>query len=115
MPRGRPSISPVRDKLAEMLFIAGKMTAYDAHKHYIQIFAATSRRNVYYQLQKGETLGIFKKEAIEERGDYSWGDQVRKIYYSLKSKDDIQVNIAIKKHFDEIRKNEEPKTNPPKK
>ena len=115
MPRGRPSKSDVRDKLAEMLFIAGKLTAYDAHKHYIQIFAATTRRNVYYQLQKGESLGLFKKEIVDEKGDYSWGEQVRKIYYSLKSKDNIQVNIAINKHFDEMRKYEKPKPNHNKK
>jgi hypothetical protein len=104
MPRGRPNLSIVRDRLAEMLFIAGKLTAYEAHKHYINIFANTTRRNVYYQLTKGEALGVFDKEIVDEQGKYSWGDRVRKIYYFLKSKDNIQVNIAIKKYFEELRK-----------
>ena len=102
--RGRPSKSIVRDRLAEMLFIVGKMTAYDAHKHYIKIFASTSRRNVYYQLEKGEEQNIFNKDVVEEKGDFSWGSISRKIYYSLKSTEGIQINKLIKKYFDEVKK-----------
>ena len=58
---GRPSKSIVRQRLAEMLFAKGKLTAYEAHKHYIKLFAKTSQRNVYYQLQKGSDQGLFKK------------------------------------------------------
>lgn len=106
MPRGRPSISIVRSRLAEILFVAGRLTAYDAHRHYVKIFAVTTRRNVYYQLQKGEILGIFRKEVVEESGDYSWGENARKIYYHLNQNDGIQINIAIKKYFDEVKMNE---------
>jgi len=114
MPRGRPSVSIVRDRLSEMLFIKGKLTAYDAHKHYIRIFASVTRRNIYYQLAKGAVLGLFKKESVEERGDYSWGETSRKIYYELKSKDEVRLNLEIKKYFKEI-KNEITKTNHDKK
>lgn len=110
MGRGRPSKSIVRDRLAEMLFIVGKLTAYDAHKHYVKIFATTSRRNVYYQLEKGESQGLFSKEIINEKGLFSWGDTSRKVYYSLKSTDGIQINKLIKNYFDEV-KNEITKTN----
>lgn len=106
MPRGRPATSIVRARLAEILFLAGKLTAYDAHKHYIKIFAATTRRNVYYQLQRGEEEGLFGKEVVEEQGEYSWGEQARKTYYYIKEKSGITINPAIQKYFEEEKKNE---------
>ena len=55
---GRPARSIVRERLAEMLFVAGKLTAYDAHKHYIQLFSSATQRNVYYQLRRGVEMGV---------------------------------------------------------
>ena len=65
---GRPARSIVRERLAEMLFIVGKITAYDAHKHYIQIFSGATQRNVYYQLRRGVDLGEFKIADVVEEG-----------------------------------------------
>ena len=82
--RGRPTKSIVRDRLTEILFVIGKDTAYNLHKHYVAIFGKASQRNIYYQLQKGVSLEIFKIETIvDEKGTYSWGETARKIYYSL--------------------------------
>lgn len=81
--RGRPSKSIVREHLKEVLFLGGKMTAYIAHKHYIKLFAATTQRNIYYQLEKGLEQGDFISEEIVEEGDYSWGKSARKKYYQL--------------------------------
>jgi hypothetical protein len=83
MKRGRPSKSVVREHLKEVLFLGGTMTAYEAHKHYIKLFAATTQRNVYYQLEKGLELSEFIFEEVEEEGEYSWGRIARKKYYSL--------------------------------
>jgi hypothetical protein len=102
MPRGRPSKSIVRDRLVEMLFVAGKLTAYDAHKHYLKLFGAVSQRNIYYQLQRGEAQGIFKKELVEETGHYTWGTTAQKIYYSLTPLAQPHINKDIRTYFLEV-------------
>ncbi len=92
--------SIVRQRLAQMLLMAGKLTAYDAHKHYIRLFSATTRRNVYYQLRKGVDLGIFNVvDVVEETGDYSWGVKARKVYYGLLLKEGVLPIERIRKHF----------------
>lgn len=103
MARGRPSYSLVRERLKEMLFIAGKLTAYDAHKHYIRIFAKTSQRNVYYQLQKGLANGYFETTVVEEEGDYSWGTRAKKIYYSLAKNVSVKGMNEIKDYFNKLK------------
>ncbi len=102
MPRGRPSYSLVRERLKEILFVTGMMTAYDAHKHYIKIFAATSQRNIYYQLRKGFEKGDFEMEVIEEEGDYSWGTRAKKVYYSLAKGATVQTKKEVKNYFDSL-------------
>lgn len=83
MTRGRPAKSMVREHLKEILFLGGEMTAYVAHKHYIKLFAATTQRNVYYQLERGTELRDFVSVEREEQGDYSWGKTATKKYYKL--------------------------------
>jgi hypothetical protein len=104
MPPGRPSYSLVRERLKEMLFIAGKLTAYDAHKHYVRIFAKTSQRNVYYQLQKGVEKEEFQQAVVEEEGDYSWGSKAKKVYYSLAKEISVQIQKEVKEYFDSLKK-----------
>lgn len=93
-------VSIVRTALAQILFVAGKLTAYDAHKHYIKLFGPTTRRNVYYQLRKGVDLDIFSVvDVVEEDGDYSWGGKARKVYYSLKNKEGVNPTQKVVKYF----------------
>ena len=41
-------------------------------------------RSIYYHLKKGVALGEFRIESVQkEKGDYSWGAEVEKIYYAL--------------------------------
>lgn len=102
---GRPPRSIVREQLAELLFIIGKLSAYDAHKHYIHIFGVATQRNIYYQLRRGVELGIFRVEdVVEEKGEYSWGDTTRKIYYSLTSQAQPQLNTKVKIYVDSLDK-----------
>ncbi len=108
---GRPSKSVVRDNLMELLFVFGKLTAYDAHKHYIKLFAKTSRRNVYYQLQKGCDTGLFDKEQVTEKGDYSWGTESKKVYYTLKTKEGLQLNKNIVDYYKNYKKLQKGETN----
>ncbi len=104
MPQGRPSKSVVRDRLVEMLFIAGRLTAYEAHKHYLRLFGKASQRNIYYQLQKGEAQGIFSKEVVVEKGEYTWGATAQKTYYSLTSQARPQINKEVRDYFQEVNK-----------
>lgn len=104
MPRGRPPTSSVRKHVAEILFVFGPLTAYDVHKHYIQIFAKTTRRNAYYQLKRGVELKEFKVDRIEdEQGDYSWGTVSRKIYYALRPEHKPEFNKAVKAYYDKLK------------
>lgn len=99
MPRVK---SIVRARLAEMLFVAGKLTAYDAHKHYLKLFGPVSQRNVYYQLERGAKLEQFERIELEEKGEYSWGTVSRKVYYSLKSKEGIVLDTKVREYFTEV-------------
>lgn len=99
MPRGRPPVSKVRQRLAELLFVAGKLTAYEAYKLYKKFFVPTSQRNIYYQLSRGASLGQFFKEEVQEQGEFSWGGLVRKVYYGLARKEGVDLNQDIASYF----------------
>ncbi|MCF7798346.1 hypothetical protein K9M74_00415 [Candidatus Woesearchaeota archaeon] len=107
MGRGRPSKSIVRDRLVEIIFVAGKMTAYDAYKHYIRLFGKASQRNIYYQLQRGEAMGIFSREVKDEQGDYTWGNTAQKVYYSLTDQAQPRINKEVRSYFLEVNKKSE--------
>lgn len=96
--------SPVRKNLIELLYVFGRLNAYDAYKHYIKLFSKTTMRNVYYQLERGEVLGEFTAEYVEEQGDYGWGSSATKKYYSLGEQAHPVLNITIKEYFDNINK-----------
>lgn len=106
MVRGRPSKSPVREHLRELLFLGGSMTAYQAHKHYIKLFAATTQRNIYYQLEKGVEQMMFVVDQIkDEEGNYSWGDTARKKYYALAKDEKPNFSKEVFDYFQEIKLN----------
>ena len=98
-----PRQSIVRQHLAEMLFVAGKLTAYDAHKHYLKLFGKVSQRNVYYQLERGAKAEQFERIEVQEKGDFSWGEVSRKVYYAIKSKEGIMLDTRIREYFAEVK------------
>lgn len=105
MKRGRPTKSIVRDRLVEILYVSGSITAYDAYKHYISIFGKISQRNIYYQLQKGNDIGIFEIEDVtNEKGNYSWGDSARKVYYKLSKDATPQIDKKVIDFFNKLKK-----------
>lgn len=83
--RGRPASSPIRENLVELIFFIRASYGYDLYKKYIKVFdQKVSMRSIYYHLNKGVELGEFRIQKIEEvKGDYSWGDQVKRIVFSL--------------------------------
>ncbi len=84
MNRGRPVFSEIRQNIIEILFYLGKGYGYQVSKIYQKIFPACTREVIYYHLKKGVDLGeIIIKEVKKEHGDYSWGQDVTKTYYSI--------------------------------
>lgn len=102
--RGRPSYSLVRERLKEILSYKGRMTAYEAHKHYIHIFSGCTRRNIYYQLGSGVAKNELSSEEVEEQGDFSWGTKTRKVYYDIypDEKQKVKISKDVRVYFDAL-------------
>ena len=84
MKKGRPVKSEIRQNVVEILHFIQKAYGYEIYKHYVAIFPKVTLRSIYYHLKKGVSLGEFQINKIEkEKGNYSWGSEAEKIYYSL--------------------------------
>ena len=84
MKKGRPVKSEIRQSMVEILHFIKKAYGYEIYKVYTVIFPKVTLRSIYYHLKKGVDLGEFTISKIEkEKGDYSWGSEAEKIYYSL--------------------------------
>ena len=84
MARGRPVKSQIRQNIIEILYFLKEGYGYDIYKVYRGIFPPVTMRVIYYHLKKGSSLGEFKvNKIIRENGNFSWGSQAEKIYYSL--------------------------------
>lgn len=82
--RGRPIKSQIRSNVAEILYFLKSGYGYDIYRIYKALFPAVTIRSVYYHLRKGCDLGEFKIDRVEKaKGDFSWGSEAEKIYYSL--------------------------------
>ncbi len=84
MARGRPVKSQIRQNIVEILHHMKEGYGYDIYRFYKETFPAVSMRVIYYHLKKGSQLGEFRiNKVIKENGDFSWGSEAEKIYYSL--------------------------------
>ncbi len=84
MAKGRPVKSEIRQNIVEILYFMKEGYGYEIYKTYVAIFPKVTMRSIYYHLKKGADLNEFKVSKIEkEKGDYSWGGEAEKIYYSL--------------------------------
>ena len=100
---GRPVRSVVRENIAEILFFLGKGYGYEICKIYLALFPKVTRRLIYYHLKKGVDLKEFKIAKVEKvRGDYSWGSEAEKVYYSL-DRAKPKGNTRVKEHIDKLR------------
>jgi len=100
--RGRKIGSVIRDNLVEILFVVGQNYGYDLYKNYKKIFGNVNIRSIYYNLNKGVSLGVFTIAGVESiEGDYSWGKNVNRTLYKLSSnaipKADKRVELALRK------------------
>ena len=101
MPRGRPVRSEIRQNMVDLLESMNSGYGYDIYKSYIAIFPKVTLRSIYYHLKKGVALGEFTVSKIEkEKGDFSWGSEVEKIYYSLGQNAKPTGNERVKEHFE---------------
>ncbi|NQV91069.1 hypothetical protein HQ489_01200 [Candidatus Woesearchaeota archaeon] len=104
MPRGRPVKSEIRQNIIEILHFMGEGYGYQVAKIYNEIFPTVTQRSVYYHLRKGvqtEELEVHKVKV--EKGDYSWGDTVEKIYYSLGNRAEPRGKKRVQKHLEKIK------------
>lgn len=101
MPRGRPVGSKVRQNIVEILHFGGEMHGYAVYAVYRDIFPKVTMRAIYYHLKKGIATKEFKVTRIKkESGEYSWGGEVERIYYSLGPEAKPQGNRAVKDYLD---------------
>lgn len=101
MAKGRPVKSEIRQNIVEILFFMKQGYGYEIYKVYVAIFPKVTMRSIYYHLRKGVDLNEFKISKIEkEKGDYSWGGEAEKIYYSLGDNAKPLVNEKVKEYFE---------------
>jgi len=104
--RGRPAFSPIRNNLVELLFFVGEGYGYELYKKYIQVFNKTTMRSVYYHLNKGVELGVFKIEKVENiPGSYSWGEGVRRVVFTLGENAEPKKDTRVLKRLKLVEKN----------
>ena len=102
--RGRPLNSQIRKNIVEILYVMEKGYGYDIYKHYIALFPKVTLRSIYYHLNKGVELGVFKIQKIEkEKGDYSWGETAEKIYYELGKAASPKIDLRVKNYFEKLK------------
>lgn len=99
--RGRPVRSEIRQNIIEILFYLEKGYGYQIAKLYKEIFPPVSQRLIYYHLRKGVKTKEIERDKIEtEKGEFSWGNSVEKVYYTLGSRAEPKglerVKIVVK-------------------
>lgn len=100
MARGRPVGSEVRQHILDILFFLKAAYGYEIYKHYIQLFPKITLRLIYYHLRKGLDLDELSIDEIrQENGEYSWGKQAEKIYYSLGPQANPQPSQEVSDYF----------------
>ena len=102
MKRGRPTKSAIRQNMVDLLYHLKEAYGYNIYKEYTKIFPKVTMRVIYYHLKKGCDLEEFKVNKVErEKGDFSWGSEAEKIYYSLGSNANPSANERVKASFDQ--------------
>ena len=101
MPKGRPVKSEIRQNIVEILYFMKQGYGYEIYKAYVAIFPKVTMRSIYYHLRKGVDLNEFKVSKVEkEKGEYSWGPEAEKIYYSLENNAKPVGNEKAKEYFE---------------
>lgn len=100
MPRGRPVKSQIRQNIIEILYYLNKGYGYQISRLYNEIFSQVSQRSIYYHLRKGIKTGEIEIEKIrEEKGEFSWGNVVEKVYYQIGKQAEVKGNKLVAAYF----------------
>ncbi len=98
--RGRPVKSDIRQNIVNLLAYSGPAYGYDIYKHYIELFPRVTLRSIYYHLSKGLDTKEVKVDKVQrEKGDYSWGPDAEKTYYTIGSNAQPRDGERIKEYF----------------
>ncbi len=104
MKKGRPIRSEIRQNVVEILNFIKKSYGYEIYKVYVKIFPKVTMRSIYYHLKKGLQLGEFQINKVEkEKGDYSWGTEAEKIYYSLGPNAKPAGNDRVREYIERVK------------
>ena len=99
--RGKRHGSQIRNNIIEILYFMKQGHGYSIYKIYRNLYPKATMRSVYYDLKAGERLGEFVIKGIEnERGEYSWGAQAEKVYYSLGPNARPKGEFKVKEYFE---------------
>jgi len=84
--RGRPVGSLIRQRILKIIKESTiPMYGYQIFSKYKKQYPKVSMRLVYYHIKKSLSLGEIKVVKIKkEKGKYSWGGEVERVYYSIK-------------------------------
>lgn len=103
MPPGRPVKSNVRQNIVNIIYLAGPICGYDIFKIYRKVFGTAPMRLIYYHLKKGASIGELSiAEIRKDKGEYSWGSEVEKIYYELGEKAVPIIDERIRKKLKSV-------------
>ena len=98
--RGRPVKSEIRQNIVNILAFSGPAYGYDIYKHYIELFPRVTMRSIYYHLSKGiDTKEIKIDKVRKEKGNYSWGSDAEKTYYTIGEKAYPADTERVKSYF----------------
>lgn len=105
MARGRPVQSAIRQNIVEILYFLEQGYGYEIYKIYIAVFPKCTLRSIHYHLKKGLLTNEFNiKEVKQEKGEFSWGGTVEKIYYELGSEASPKINEKVKEYLEKMKK-----------
>lgn len=83
---------------------------YDIYKMYRMLFPKVTMRSIYYHLNKGIELGEFKINRVQkEQGEYSWGGEAEKTYYSLGEQAKPNANNELRERIEKAVNDKHPK------
>ncbi len=82
--KGRPVGSIIRNRIIGILNKLNTSYGYEIYTIYKRLFGPIHIRSIYYNLKKGiEKEEIVVVDVTKEIGDYSWGNEVEKVYYAV--------------------------------
>lgn len=97
---GRPTKSKIRQNILKILNEIEKAHGYEIYNYYVKIFGKVHIRSIYYNLKKGVDLKEINIDEIKtESGNYSWGSNAERIYYSLGPRAMVRESKKVKEFF----------------